>query len=127
MELCVYRRHVRDHPPRRRAVTKTFQNSDRERISKIAGPDGLVVERVWAHNSVESIVGYVPPANNPYVSQMRRSVPDSLGAASKTAITGFSYNANGLMTSQIEYDWVNYPATSGVTVKRRVDLTYHYP
>ncbi len=121
-------------------MTKTFETSDRERISKIAGPDGLVVERTWAHNSVESIVGYVPPANNPYVSQVRRSVPDSMGAASKTAITGFSYNANGLMTSQIEYDWVDYVATAdtkplkveerdtaAMTVKRRVDLTYHYP
>ena len=121
-------------------VTKTFETGDRERISKIAGPDGLVVERTWAHNSLQSIVGYVPPANNPYVSQVRRSVPDSMGAASKTAITGFSYNANGLLTSRIEYDWVDYVATAdtrplkvaerdtaAMTVKRRVDLTYHYP
>ena len=107
-------------------VTKTFENSDRERISKIAGPDGLVVDRVWAHNSVESIVGYDPPANNPYVRQERRTEPGAAGAGSKTAITDFSYNGNGLLTSRIEYDWVDSPATAGVTVKRRTDLSYHY-
>ena len=108
-------------------VTKTFENSDRERIWKIAGPAGAVVERVWAHNSVEAIVGYVPPSNNPYVSRERRTVPNESDAPSKTAITDFTYNGNGLLTSRIEYDWVNYPAAAGVTVKRRTDLSYYYP
>ena len=86
-------------------VTKTFETSDRERISKIAGPDGLVVERTWAHNSVQSIVGYEPSANNPYVRQERRTETGAAGAGSKTAITDFSYNGNGLLTSRIEYEW----------------------
>ena len=121
-------------------VTKTFETSDRERISKIVGPGGLVVERTWAHNSVESIVGYVPPANNPYVSQERRTETGAAGAGSKTAITEFSYNGNGLLTSRIEYEWANYEATADskplkvvardttmLTVDRRTDLSYHYP
>ncbi len=120
-------------------VTKTFENSDRERISKIVGPDGLVVERTWAHNSVQSIVGYLPPVNNPYVAQERRTETNTAGAGSKTAITDFSYNGNGLLTSRIEYEWANYEATADsaplkvvardttmLTVDRRIDLQYHY-
>ena len=121
-------------------VTKTFETSDRERISKIVGPDGLVVERTWAHNSVQSIVGYLPPVNNPYVAQERRTETNTAGAGSKTAITDFSYNGNGLLTSRIEYEWANYEATADtkplkvvardttlLTVDRRIDLWYHYP
>ena len=105
-------------------VTKTFETSDRERISKIVGPDGLVVERTWAHNSVQSIVGYLPPVNNPYVKQERRTETDAAGAGSKTAITNLTYNGNALLTSRVEYDWVDYGVTTGSVIKRQTDVVY---
>ena len=61
------------------------------------------MEREWAHNSVESLVGYDQFTDNPFVEQERRTVPDMAGAASKTAITDYAYNGNGLLTSRIEY------------------------
>ncbi len=106
-------------------VTKRFENHDRQRIWKIEGPGGAVVEREWAHNAVDSIVGYEPMVNNPYVAQERRTVPDGDGNPSKTAITGFTYNGNGLLTSRVEYDWVDYGVTTGSAVKRQTDVWYH--
>ena len=56
-----------------------------------------MVERTWAHNSVQSIVGYLPPVNNPYVKQERRTETNTVGAGSKTAITDFSYNGERIV------------------------------
>lgn len=82
----------------------------RGNISYSEGPDGTVVERLWADNAANVCHdgGHPDRACNPYVKTEFRSVRASGGALVRTAITDYAYDKNGNLTRRAEYDWVEY-------------------
>ena len=115
-------------------VTNHFFNPDiltdwrRGLVWRVVGPRGSIRERVWAQNKAYGRhISSLGDPNNPFVQKEMVTVGNSAGVPTKTAISEFTYDKNGNLLSKVEYDWVNYPATAGVTRLGSTTLSYHYP
>src|SRR5207302_6547553 len=89
------------------------------RAYKIQQPDGTVVERIWKANLPYNfpymvawdhycVNNYDLQRVNSYMKTEFTSIKDANGSLVKTAIRDYGYDKNGNVTSETEYDWVEY-------------------
>jgi RHS repeat-associated protein len=72
-------------------------------------PNGEVIERNWQPNSPPPATGvYGTSGVNYYVKTEFRSIPNAAGTLVWTAIKDYSYDKNGNVTKEVDYDFVPY-------------------
>jgi RHS repeat-associated protein len=77
-------------------------------VYKTENPDGSVVERVWKQNIPSGYGTSTPAKANSYLKTEYTSVRNAAGALVKTAIKDYTYDKNGNLTQEADYDWVDY-------------------
>lgn len=111
--------------------TWNYLTADSGLVYATTAPDGTRMERIWAHNTVQSAI-------NPYVKTEYKSIKNGAGTAyTQTGITDYTYDKNGNVTQVTEYDWVPYSSIprdssgrvtgipAGATVKRIATNSYY--
>jgi len=114
-------------------TTYYFGGSDWKQnlVHRIDAPNGNVTKREWKQNSVFCFSGSCSGTSygqNTYVERETMTLGDSYGNPAVTAVTDFTYDKNGNLTSKTEYDWVSYNP-SGIetptTIKRKTEFVYY--
>jgi len=84
-------------------------NGWRNKLSyKTEYPDGKVVERIWARALPYGLDFNDTRQLNPYVKSEFTTVVDPATGTRRTAARDFTCDANGNVTSTVDYDWVDY-------------------
>jgi RHS repeat-associated protein len=93
-------------------------------ITRIEEPKGSIKKRIWDRNQPYGLRNRWFTPNNPYIAKEIVTVGNSGESPTKSAVTDFSYDKNGNLLTKTEFDWVDYPAETGVTIKRKTDFDY---
>jgi RHS repeat-associated protein len=75
---------------------------------KTENPDGSVVERIWQQNIPYGYGSSTPAKANSYLKTEFTSIRNAAGSLVKTATKDYTYDKNGNLTQEADYDWVNF-------------------
>jgi RHS repeat-associated protein len=107
-------------------------------VYKTENADGSVVERIWKQNIPTGYGTHTPAIANSYLKTQYVSIRNAAGTLVKTATKDYTYDKNGNLTQQADYDWVDYGTTARdgagnptgalpATLKRVSVNTYYNP
>jgi len=75
---------------------------------KTVKPDGMTIERIWKQNIPYDYGNTFFPRANSYLKTEFISIKNAAGSLVSTAIKDYTYEKNGNLTQEAQYDWVSY-------------------